>query len=83
VGHKQTYARAQEAAGKGDGFWAAFLYALKGEPTHLEIAQKWLLKTWGSQARETLRREKLLDTPEHWKGAENSSLTEQHAIALR
>ena len=44
---KADYARIQEAARKGDGFLAAFLYALDGDPVYVPIAQKWLLEKFG------------------------------------
>ena len=37
-------ARIEAAARKGDGYWAAFLYALTSDPGHLEVAKKWLLE---------------------------------------
>ena len=40
---KSDYARIQEAARKGDGFLAAFLYALDGDPVYAPITQNWLL----------------------------------------
>ena len=82
---KEAYAKAKAAteqvdnnrSRRGDepdrtGYWAAFLYALEGDQKHLDIAQKWLLKGWGLEARETIRKKKLLDTAENWKGPENS-----------
>jgi hypothetical protein len=35
--------RVEAAARKGDGYWAAFLYALRGEPADLGVARRWLL----------------------------------------
>jgi len=59
-------------AGHPGGSWAAFLYALEGDPKHREIAEKWLLKGWGLQSAETIRKKKLLDTPANWQGPGNS-----------
>jgi hypothetical protein len=74
--HASTVAAAEKSdadwAGHPGGFWAAFLYALEGDPKHLAIAEKWLLKGWGLQAGETIRKKKLLDTPANWQGPENS-----------
>lgn len=77
---KEARARTLEAAARSDtawaghpgGFWAAFLYALEGDPKHLAMAEKWLLKEWGLQAGETIRKQKLLDSPANWEGPENS-----------
>ena len=45
---KADHTRTQKAARKGDGFLAAFLYALGGDPTYVPIAQKWLLGPLGA-----------------------------------
>ena len=36
--------RIRAMAAKGDGFWAGFLYALEGGPTHLPAARAYLMK---------------------------------------
>ena len=45
---KAEYARLQQAARKGDGYLAAFLYALDGDPAYAPVAQKWLLDKFGA-----------------------------------
>ncbi len=40
------YRRVQRKAAQGDGYWAAFLYALERDPRHLATARDWLL-TYG------------------------------------
>jgi len=61
------YARIQAAARKGDGFLAAFLYALDGDPVYAPIAQKWLLGKFGAQSGTTRRARGALDNPEFFK----------------
>jgi hypothetical protein len=64
---KADYTRIQEAARKGDGFVAAFLYALDGDPVYVPIAQKWLLEKFGTNAGLTKRARGALDNPEFFK----------------
>jgi hypothetical protein len=64
---KADYARIQEAARKGDGFLAAFLYARDGDPVYLPIAQRWLLERFGANAGSTKRAQGALDNPEFFK----------------
>jgi len=64
---KADYARIQEAARKGDGFQAAFLYALDGDPVYVPIAQKWLLGRFGANAGTTRRARGALDNPGFFK----------------
>src|SRR5689334_4875160 len=47
---KTDHARLREIASKGDGFAAAFLYALDGDPRDAAIAQQWLLGKYGKGA---------------------------------
>jgi hypothetical protein len=47
---KADHARLKKAASTGDGFAAAFLYALDGDPRDAAIAQQWLLAKYGKQA---------------------------------
>src|SRR5262245_58521080 len=47
---KADYERLKKAASTGDGFAAAFLYALDGESRDAAIAQKWLLWKYGKKA---------------------------------
>jgi hypothetical protein len=65
---KADYARIQEAARKGDGFLAAFLYALDGDPISAPIAQKWLLEKFGAKAGTTRRARGALENPNFFKG---------------
>ena len=52
---KADHARLQKAASTGDGFAAAFLYALDGDPKDAAIAQQWLLGKYGKKAYWTVR----------------------------
>ena len=52
---KADQARLQKAASIGDGFAAAFLYALDGDPNEAAIAQQWLLGKYGKKAYWTVR----------------------------
>ena len=47
---KADLARLKRAASTGDGFAAAFLYALDGDPRDAAIAQQWLLGKYGKKA---------------------------------
>jgi hypothetical protein len=59
---KADHARLEAAAAKGDGYAAAFLYALDGDARPVAAAQKWLLARWGPKAYWILRaRERLAD----------------------
>jgi len=62
------YARIQKAAGKGNGFLAAFLYALDGDPKYVPIAQKWLLEKFGADSGTTRRARGALNSPNFFKG---------------
>jgi hypothetical protein len=64
---KADYARIQRAARKGDGFLAAFLYALDGDPTYVPIAQKWLLDRFGANSGRTRRARGALNNPAFFK----------------
>ena len=52
---KADLARLKKAASTGDGFAAAFLYALDGDPKDAAIAQQWLLGKYGKKAYWTVR----------------------------
>ena len=52
---KTDHARLREVVSKGDGFAAAFLYALDGDPKDAAIAQQWLLGKYGKNAYWTVR----------------------------
>src|SRR4051794_35763894 len=47
---KVDLARLKKAASSGDGFAAAFLYALDGDTKDAAIAQQWLLGKYGKKA---------------------------------
>jgi len=64
---KADYARIQKAARKGDGFLAAFLYALDGDAAYAPIAQKWLLDRFGANAGRTRRARGALGNPAFFK----------------
>ncbi len=64
---KADYARIREVARKGDGFLAAFLYALDGDSLYVPVAQKWLLEKFGTNAGTTRRARGALDNPEFFK----------------
>ena len=52
---KADLARLRRAASAGEGFAAAFLYALDGDPRDAAIAQNWLLGKYGKKAYWTVR----------------------------
>ena len=62
------YARLQQAARKGDGYLAAFLYALDGDPAHAPIAQKWLLGQFGKNSGKVNGARGALNNPDYFKG---------------
>ena len=64
---KADYIRIQEAARKGNGFLAAFLYALDRDPAYVPIAQKWLLERFGVNSGTTRRTRGALDNPDFFK----------------
>ena len=64
---KADYARIQQAARKGDGYLAAFLHALDGDPAYVPIARKWLLGKFGANAGTTKRARGALDNPGFFK----------------
>jgi hypothetical protein len=49
------HAKLKRAASSGEGFAAAFLYALDGDPKYAAIAQQWLLGRYGNKAYWTVR----------------------------
>ena len=64
---KVDYARIQKAARNGDGFVAAFLYALDGDAAYAPVAQKWLLDRFGANGGKTRRALGALDNPAFFK----------------
>jgi hypothetical protein len=63
------HARLKRAASTGDGFAAAFLYALDGDPRDAAIAQQWLLGKYGKKAYWTVRAAERLNG-EFFKGGQ-------------
>ena len=66
---KADHERLSEAASKGDGFAAAFLYALDGDPKDAIIAQRWLLGKYGKKAYWTVQAAARLNN-EFFKGGQ-------------
>jgi len=64
---RADHARIQGEAREGDGFLAAFLYALDGDPAYVPIARRWLLERFGANAGTTRRARGALDDPEFFK----------------
>ena len=64
---KADYTRIQQTARKGDGYLAAFLYALDGDPACAPVAEKWLLEKLGANSGTTKRARGALDAPEFFK----------------
>ena len=60
--------------GTGDGFAAAFLYALEGDPADAATAEKWLLSIRGKPSHHRQR----LDDPNFWKGGQTMQMSEIH-----
>jgi len=63
---KADYARIQEAARKGNGFLAAFLYALDGDAAYVPVARKWLQEKFGAGRPQRARA--ALNSPEFFRG---------------
>ena len=57
-----AHERFKQKAGQGDGYAAAFLYALNGDAKHLETARQWLLD-WPRKAGYVRHYRKRLNTP--------------------
>jgi hypothetical protein len=66
---KADHAQLKTAASTGDGFAAAFLYALDGDPRHATIAQQWLLGKYGKSTYWTMRAAERLNS-EFFKGGQ-------------
>ena len=66
---KTDYARLKKTASTGDGFAAAFLYALDGDPRDAAIAQQWLLGKYGRKAYWTVQAADRLNS-EFFKGGQ-------------
>lgn len=59
---------------RGDGFAAAFLYALEGDPAHGATAEKWLVSIRGKPSHHRQR----LEDPDFWKGGQTMQMSEIH-----
>ena len=66
---RAEYERVQAAAGKGNGYEAAFLYALDGEAKHVPAARRWLLKKYGPKAWAVRTYGQRMADPNHFKAA--------------
>ena len=66
---KTDYARLKKTASTGDGFAAAFLYALDGDRRDAAIAQQWLLGKYGKKAYWTVRAAERLNS-DFFKGGQ-------------
>ena len=64
---KAEHERLKAEAAKGSGFAAGLLYALEGDPKHLDVARKYLLGALGPDAWEVREYAKRLADPEHFK----------------
>jgi len=67
---KDEYARVKAAAEKGNGYWAALLFALDGDARYLPAARKWLLAAYGPNAYWVSRYRKALNDPNYFKGGQ-------------
>jgi len=67
---KEECARAKAAAAKGDGFQAAFLYALDGDAAVIPAASKWLLGQFGPNAWFVKRARDAFADPSFFKGGQ-------------
>jgi len=64
-----AHERFKQKAGQGDGYAAAFLYALNGDAKHLETARQWLLD-WPRKAGYVRHYRKRLNTPNSIKAGQ-------------
>jgi len=76
---RESYEALKNAArgkkpGSGDGFAAAFLYALEGDPADALTAQNWLMSERGKPG----HHRRHLDDPDYWKGGQNMGVSEIH-----
>ncbi len=67
---KEELARLRAAAEKGDGFQAAFLYALDGDASLIPTAAKWLLGQFGPKAWSVKRARDAFSNPDFFKGGQ-------------
>src|SRR5690349_15176571 len=66
---KTDYERIRKSASTGDGFGAAFLYSLDGDPSDAIIAQQWLLGKYGKRAYWTVKSTERLNS-DFFKGGQ-------------
>lgn len=67
---KAEYGRIKAAAAKGDGYLAAFLYALEGDAKYLPAARKLLLDRYGPEAYWVKEYRKRLANPDYFKAGQ-------------
>jgi hypothetical protein len=67
---RAEYARVKAAADKGDGYWAAFLFALDGDAKYVPAAQSYLLGRYGPKASWIEHARKRLADPNFFKGGQ-------------
>jgi hypothetical protein len=67
---KAEHARLRTAAGKGEGYAAAFLYALDGDAKHAPVAQKYLLDRYGPKSYWIEQASKRLNDGKFFKGGQ-------------
>ncbi len=67
---KAEYERIQQAAEQGDGFWAAFLYALDNKSEYLPTAREYLAKQLGPGQWAVRTYGEHLADPDHFKGGQ-------------
>ena len=66
---KEDYARIRQAAEKGKGYEAAFLFALGGDAGYLPAAKAWLLD-YGKKGGDILNAKEKLNDPDFFKGGQ-------------
>ena len=76
---RESYEALKKAArgkkpGSGDGFAAAFLYALEGDPVDALTAQNWLMSVRGKPG----MHRRYLDDADFWKGGQTMQMSEIH-----
>lgn len=64
------YARVKALATKGDGYWAAFLYALEGDAAYLPAARRKLQSQYGEKGSGVVWARNRLATPEFFHGGQ-------------
>lgn len=67
---REEYERVKVAADRGDGYWAAFLYALDGGAARVPVARKWLLEKYGPRSWNITTATRRLNDPDFFKGGQ-------------